>query len=375
MRRFRVAAAVGALVCSTIVPALPTAAAPARPQVAGPALHVEQLVTGLSIPWDVAPTADGLLYTERAGRVWFRTTGGVARRIAAWMGDLWVSGETGLMAIAIDPAFASNRRVYTCQGTTDRYNTVQVVAWRMDAGYTRMIRVNDPLVGGIDGRSGRHGGCQLRFDTAGRLHIGTGDAAYGTNPQNRWSLAGKTLRVNRFTGAGVSGNLTYGDHRIYTIGHRNVQGLAVAPDGTMYEVEHGTDRDDEINVLIARRNYGWNPVPGYNETRPMTDLVRYPTAVRAVWTSGYPTVATSGAAFLVGSQWGAYNGALAVACLKGSQLRIFRIVNGAVVSQWIPAELDHTYGRLRAAELGPDGALYVTTSNGSADSILRITPA
>ena len=88
-----------------------------------------------------------------------------------------------------------------------------------------------------------------RFDTAGRLIIGTGDAATGTNPQDLSSLAGKTLRVDRFTGAGVRGNASGGDPRIYTYGHRNVQGLALAPNGAVYSVEHGTDRDDEINLL------------------------------------------------------------------------------------------------------------------------------
>ena len=107
----------------------------------------------------------------------------------------------------------------------------------------------------------------------------------------------------------------------------------------------------------------------------MTDLVKYPTAISAVWSSGFPTVATSGAAFLQGAQWGAYDGALAVACLKDSKLRIFKIVDHQVVEDWVPAELNGTYGRLRAAELGKDGALYVTTSNGSDDKVLRITPA
>lgn len=357
-----------------VVAAASSAQAIRAPRAGGPALNVEVVASGLSIPWDVAPFSGGLLITERSGRILLRTTTGEVRRVKAWMGDLWVSGETGLMAIEADPNFAKNRRIYTCQGTTDRDKTVQVVVWTLNSAMTAMTRLKDPLIGNIPGSSGRHGGCQLRFDRNWYLHVGTGDSAVGTVPQNKWSLGGKTLRVSRFTGAGVTGNLTSGDRRIFTYGHRNVQGLALAPNGDMYSVEHGTDRNDEIN-LLQRGNYGWDPVPGYNESRPMTDLSKYPTAISAVWSSGLPTVATSGAAFLRGAQWGAYDGALAVACLKDSKLRIFKIVDRQVVQDWTPAELSGTYGRLRAAEFGKDGALYVTTSNGSNDKVLRITPA
>ena len=179
-----------------------------------------------------------MFVTERPGRIVVRLPDGGVRALAADLGDLWVSGETGLMGIEVDPGFASNRRVYTCQGTVDNSNTVQVVAWTVNGAYTAMSRVNDPLVGGIDGTSGRHGGCQLRIDPSGALWIGTGDAATGTNPQSPTALNGKVLRVDRFTGGGLPGNPFFGEGgnraRMFTWGHRNLQGLAVRP---------GTGRD------------------------------------------------------------------------------------------------------------------------------------
>jgi glucose/arabinose dehydrogenase len=368
-----------------VVVALVTAALPwiaARPATAAtPPLSVTPVVSGLDHPWDIGFAGDGtMFFTERAGRLSVRLVNGTVRQLAADLTDLWVAGETGLMGVEVDPAFSSNRRIYTCQGTTGGNLTVQVVAWAIDAGLTTATRVNDPLVGGIDGQSGFHGGCQLRVDGDGYLQIGTGDAAIGTNPQDLFSLAGKTLRVDRFSGAGVVGNPFIGgggDARVYTYGHRNVQGLAVRPGtGEVWSAEHGPDINDEINRLVPGGNYGWDPVPGYNQATPMTDFDKFPGAIGARWSSGSPTIATSGATFLAGSQWKGAQGALAVSTLKGSQLRIFAFdASGDLVFQEVPPELDHTYGRLRGAETAPDGSLWLTTDNGGgADLILRVAP-
>jgi glucose/arabinose dehydrogenase len=354
----------------------------AEPAAAATGLTVTPVMTGLSNPWDVAFAPDGAMFvTERSGRLSVRLPDGRVRQLTIDRRDLWASGETGLMGIEVDPEFASNRRIYTCQGTTDNGNTVQVVAWTVDGAYTTATRVNDPLVGGIDGTSGRHGGCQLRIDTTGALLVGTGDAANGVNPQSPTSLSGKVLRVDRFSGAGVRGNPFFNEGgnraRMLTWGHRNVQGLAVQPGtGAVYSVEHGPDRDDEINRLSPGRNYGWDPVPGYNESVPMTDFRKFPGAVGAVWSSGPTTFAVSGATFLRGAGWGSWEGALAVSALKDQRLRVlFFDGAGRVSGQVIPAELDRRFGRLRGAELGPGGLLFVTTDNGGGrDRVLAIAP-
>ena len=109
--------------------------------------------------------------------------------------------------------------------------------------------------------TGRHSGCRPRFGPDGRLWIGTGDAAMPTVPQSPTSLGGKVLRVNT-SGKGVPGNAPAPfDPRIYTYGHRNVQGIAFSPGGKAYSIEHGTGRDDEVNRLFAGANYGWDPRP------------------------------------------------------------------------------------------------------------------
>ena len=348
----------------------------ANGQTNAPFLQVETFVSGLTIPWDIAFTPDGtMLFTQKSGVLNSRLSTGTVQRVDADFDDLYARGETGMMGIVVDPGFASNRRFYTCQGHTGP--EVRIIAWTINSDYTEATRVADPLVGGLPASSGRHGGCRLRFGPQGFLWIATGDAATGTAPQDLTSLGGKVLRVDASTGAGASTNPFTSSSRVYTYGHRNVQGLALRPDASqMWSVEHGPSIDDEINLLVTGGNYGWDPVPGYNQSVSMTDLVKFPAAIVAKWSSGTPTLAASGAAFLEGDRWGIWEGRLAVATLKDSKLRLFEFTaNGDFVSQVVVSELDGAYGRLRTPMLGPDGSLYVTTSNGGGtDRILRITP-
>ena len=314
-----------------------------------------------------------MLFTERSGVLSSRLTDGTVQTVTAEFGDVFSSGENGLMGIVVDPDFSSNRRFYTCQAHTGP--EIQVITWTINAAYTTATRVADPLVGGIPASSFRHGGCRLRFGPQGYLWIATGDAASGTVPQDLTSLGGKVLRVDASTGVGAPANPFASSPLIYTYGHRNPQGLALRP-GTsqMWSVEHGPSVDDEINLLVAGRNYGWDPLPGYNESVSMTDLMKFPGAVEAKWSSGSPTLATSGGIFLEGDQWGVWEGRLAVATLQDSKLRLFEFTpEGAFVSQVVVPELNGAFGRLRTPMMGPDGALYVTTSNGGGvDRILRI---
>jgi aldose sugar dehydrogenase len=108
----------------------------------------------------------------------------------------------------------------------------------------------------------------------------------------------------------------------------------------------------------------------------MTDLTRFPDAVKAKWESGATTEAICAAAFLTGDQWGTRNGALVITALKGAKLLVLSLdQDGNVTNVDIPPEFADKYGRLRAARTAPDGALYLTTTNGTNDKLLRVTPA
>jgi glucose/arabinose dehydrogenase len=358
---------------STAQPSQPTApaapsgtAAPAGP--AGvPSLQVEVVADGLDHPWDVVQTPDGtLLLDERAGGFTAVLPDGTVREVRADFGDLFADGETGLMGLAVDPSFDRERRIYSCQG--DRSGSIQVVAWTVAPDWSSATRAADPLVGGLplNEASGRHGGCRLQFAPDGDLLVGTGDTADGTVPQDPGSLGGKVLRVDPATGAAD----------VWTLGHRNVQGLTVRPgSGQVFSVEHGPDRDDEVNLLREGANYGWDPDGGgsYDESVPMTDP-GIPGAVPAVWSSGTPTLATSGATFLDGEQWAGYDGLLVIGLLKAQGVLALRLDDaGEVTEEFRLPELDGTQGRIRSVRQGTDGALYATTDNGGDDRLLRIT--
>jgi aldose sugar dehydrogenase len=348
-------------------PGTPPAGSPTS--AAAPALDVSVVVDGLDNAWDVVQAADGtLLVDERGGGFTAVLPDGSVREVAADLDDLFADGETGLMGLALDPGFTGNRRFYSCQGSQD--GEIVVLAWRVDSDWGSATRVADPLVGGLplNERSGRHGGCRLTFAPDGTLLVGTGDTAEGTVAQDTRSLGGKVLRVDPATG----------ERQIWTLGHRNVQGLAVRP-GTdqVFAVEHGPDRDDEVNLLREGGNYGWDPDGGgrYDESVPMTDP-EIDGAIPAVWSSGDPTLATSGAAFVTGEAWGAYDGLLLVALLKAQGVLALRLDDaGALQEEFRLPELEGRYGRIRSVLQGVDGALYLTTDNGGGeDALLRVTP-
>lgn len=349
-----------------------------------PRLSVGSARTGLNFPWDVGWTpananpAGALVYTERPNGL---TIVAGTSTVLHWKpADLLVASESGMMSFQLAPDFTASRRIFVCFASTLGPD-VRIARLLLASGYGSVTQRTD-IVTGIPvnpvGELGRHSGCRLKFGPDGALWVGTGDAAVGTNPQSPVSLGGKILRIDQ-NGAGVAGNAGFPfDARIQSWGHRNVQGIAFR--GLQaFAVEHGTGCDDEVNRLVVG-NYGWDPVPQapgrpqYDETASMTDLRRFPNAIRASWSSGCPTIAPSGGTFVNGRQWGTWDGALVLGVLKDMHLRAILLSSDGWHTRAISVSFPGQ-GRLRTPAIGPDDALYVTTGNGgNVDKILRITP-
>ncbi|MBD3914902.1 PQQ-dependent sugar dehydrogenase [Nocardioides hwasunensis] len=365
---------------SVAVPAEPSAhqvTAPAVDRAArAPRLKVRAVARGLANPWDVQQAPGGRLLVSERDRARISVVRNGERRTLADLSRLvWVSGETGLMSMAVD---ARTRTVWACHGSSRGGDHVQVSRWRVDAKWKRLSR-HRTILTGLPSTSGRHGGCRLLLDRASdALLVGTGDAAVGTNPRDLDSLGGKVLRVHRRTGEPMADNPFAGastDRRfVWTYGHRNVQGLAQRGDGSLWSVEQGSYRDDEVNLLVPGGDYGWNPVPGYDESVPMTDQALPGEQQDAKWSSGDPTLATSGAAWVRGKQWGRLDGTLAVAALKASRVLFLEFDDaGDLVSVTQPKQLT-THGRLRSVTSARNGDLLLTTDNGDRDQVLRVSP-
>ncbi|MGW5269361.1 PQQ-dependent sugar dehydrogenase [Rhodococcus sp. NPDC003994] len=356
-----------------------TTTAPPIADTAPPPVSVEVVADGLDHPWDVAKAPDGtILFTERAGSFTAVRPGAEPTPMSADLSDLVASSETGLMALALSPGFEQDRTAYTCQGIeSGGGRSVGVVAWTVAPDWSGLTRERT-VIDGFPVSTGRHGGCRILPADDGTLLIGTGDAAQPSVPQDRNSLGGKVLRVDAATGAPAADNPDPASP-VFTLGHRNVQGLAEQPGtGRVYSVEQGSSRDDEVNLLTPGGNYGWSPDrsgSGYDESVPMTDPDRVPGALGAVWSSGPSTVATASGTFLTGSGWGAWDGALAVGVQKGQQVLLLRLSDdGTTVTEQTTLPELSEFGRIRTVSAQPDGTLLVTTDNGDTDSVLLVAP-
>jgi len=358
----------------------------------GPTLETAVIQAGLTIPWGIAFAPDGrMLVTERAGTILVYES---AEPGAALLGSVEVpgvraEGEAGLMGIVVDRAYAEPW-VYVC-ASCDLERAPDDSTWRNELLRYRLgdggelslesVLFDEPMAAAI-----HHNGCALRMDDERHIWMTMGDgniSAARVNPaQDPTQLNGKILRLTADGGVPADNPVmpgTAAPSAVYSMGHRNPQGLAMRQrDGLILAAEHGTDRDDEINRIVAGGNYGYACWSGTDSPGPAmagpagdecgaADLY-----LPAAWASGEPTLATSSAAFLEGDGWEDWEGSLVVTTLKEEDLRRF-VVGDDGSLEAAGVLLDGDFGRLRAAVIGPDAALYLSTSNGDGqDRIIRV---
>lgn len=351
---------------------------PGTAAAAAPTLHARVLQSGLVIPWDIGFAPGGAMFvTERPGRVRVYASQLPGARLLATttLGHVHAEGEAGVMGIAIDHDFANNRWVYVCVSRND------LDAWRNQliryhVTSTWHLQFNKYLIRTGMRANTIHNGCAVQEGPDHRIWLSMGEANHPMDAQDPNKLNGKILRVNR-DGSIPSDNPIWPGHttptRVYSIGHRNPQGIAFDPrNGHVFAVEHGPERDDEINWIRAGRNYGWPCVTGRNH--PYMSCSGSATYTWPAWSTEGPTLATSGGVFLNGANWEDWDNDMAVCTLKESDLRHFTVAADGSPAAQHGVFYDNRWGRLRAAVLGPGNRLYITTSNGSNDKVIRITP-
>ena len=341
-------------------------------------LAIDVVATGLDTVWELAWGPDGFIWiTERGGRV---SRLDPQSGTVTPAGQVAVSeiGEGGLMGLAFHPDFASQPWVYVAHtyaaqgGTRNR-----VIRMRFDGTSLGPPMV---LVADIPGSS-IHNGSRLAVGPDRLLYVTTGDASDASIAQNRDALAGKILRLT-LDGQPAPGNPL--GTRTYSWGHRNPQGMAFAPDGSLYITEHGPADNDEVNRIEAGRNYGWPAVHGRCDGDIGIAETSFCSANNvaeplAAWT---PTIAPAGLAYYDADLIPAFRRSLLFATLKDATLYRLALATDGLSVQATEKLFVHQFGRLRAVLVAPDGSIYLGTSNRDGrgtpmptdDRILRVHP-
>ncbi|MGI5864403.1 MAG: PQQ-dependent sugar dehydrogenase [Myxococcales bacterium] len=340
---------------------------------------VERVVAGLEVPWALAFLPGGsLLVTERPGRVRLVEDGALVEEPVATL-PVAAAGEGGLLGLTLHPDFASNRLFYLYLTVSESGRlTNRVERWRL-APDARSASFDKRILDGIPGARVHDGG-RLHFHRDGMLYVSTGETGQPSLTQAPDSLGGKLLRLT--PEGDVPADNPFAGSPVFLLGIRNSQGFAWRDAKTLYVVDHGPSGElgrrgrDEVNVARAGDNLGWPTIHACEQRQGMV-------APSLTWEQAAPP---GGAAVYTGAAIPEWRGNLIVATLGSRHLHrvAFDPQNPRQVALhevYLQGEPPQGYGRLREAIMGPDGELYVTTSNcdgrGSCppekDQILRIT--
>lgn len=375
--RWGVAAVLLSAVPAIMVAKFVVAAQDARPPDAT-GYVVETIATGLAFPWTVAFLPDGRrIITERAGRLVSIAADGARSELSlSGLPPIYRGGSNGLMDVTIDPDFARNAFVYF----TMSYGDQAANGTRLVRATLRGDRIDDAKTlfeSTAKSADGNNGGrvAFLRDDT---LIVSLGDGLrWREEAQNPANHLGKLVRLDR-DGHAPRDNPFIGRTgtapEIFSLGHRNVQGVAVDPaDGALLISDHGPRGGDEINGVLAGANYGWPAVTGgldysFARVTPFRRLENYQPPLLE-WT---PSIAPAGLAVYDGAQFPAWRGDLFVPALRERTVRRVIRDNRRIVGQELL--LADRKERIRDVKVAPDGSIYVLTDGPDA-SLLRLVPS
>lgn len=342
---------------------------------AEPGVARSDWATGLEHPWSIAFLPDGrALVTERPGRLRIVTKDGRVGPPVAGVPKVAAVGQGGLLDVALHPDFARNGLVYLTHSVGDSSANMTALSRGKLSG-NMLTDVRELMRNPTPKRGGAHFGSRLQWLPDGTLLMSVGD---GGNPnvqldgkpirlqaQNPKAWFGSVLRVTA-DGAPVKNNpgvlnpkLGW-DARMWSIGHRNIQGLARDPQtGIIWATEHGPRGGDELNRLVAGANYGWPTVTyGFNYDGTTITDERSRTGMRdpvSVWT---PSIAASGLAVYRGNVFRDWQGAVLAGGLTSNDVRVVRLRADGRPARETRVEID---ARVRDVRVGPDGLVYVLT--------------
>jgi glucose/arabinose dehydrogenase/cytochrome c5 len=320
-------------------------------------IGISTVLSDLNVPWEIAWGPDG--------QIWFTEQSGTISKVDPHTGKkktlLHVPGvypirTLGLLGMAISP---DKDKPYVFIDYTHRKKDSAIVSRLVRYTYTDDT-LKDPFILLEVPASTGHNGSRVAISADGKVFWSIGDIAKSQNAQDTSSLNGKIVRLN-MDGSIPEDNPFQGSP-VWSLGHRNIQGLAFTPDGTLFSSEHGDATDDEINIIMKGRNYGWPEVRGYCDLpaeKRYFDSIHTIQPVKA-WT---PTIAPSGIGYYHSDKIPEWNNAILVATLKGVSLRVLKLNHkkDAVLSGTV--YFKGLFGRLRDICVSPEGDIYLSTSN------------
>jgi aldose sugar dehydrogenase len=338
-------------------------------------LQTRVLNNTLNFPWEILWGPDDFIwFTEREGRVKrMNPQTGEVIPVATIEEVASTTDFNGLLGMVLHPQFSTNPFVFLVYNYFDEANNYleKVVRYTYD-GTTLVSPLT--LVDGIVGKIGGdfiHNGSRLAIGPDMKLYITTGDANLRFElPQNPASLNGKVLRVN--LDGSIPADNPFGN-AVWTLGHRNAQGLVFAM-GRLYSSEHGETTNDEVNIIERGRNYGWPFVEGFCDQPDEQAFCAANNVVEPIiaWT---PTIAPSGMEFYNDDLIPQWKRSLLVATLKNQRLMEIKLDESGTVVENVHEWFVRDFGRLRDVAISPRGVVYLCTDNGdNQDMIIEVTP-
>jgi glucose/arabinose dehydrogenase len=352
---------------------------PAQAPIVTSGYRVTQIATNLDHPWSMAFLPDGsMLVTERAGRLRIIKDGVLLPQAVSGVPAVHTGSQAGLFDVVLHPNFAQNHLLYlTYAAGAQSANGTQVARARFDGTALLDLQVIFKALPLKD--TDNHYGARMAFLPDGTFVLTLGEGfEYREKAQDLSSDLGKLVRLNE-DGSVPQSNPFIGQAavrpEIYTWGHRNEQGLVFdAQRNRLWETEHGPRGGDELNLIVARKNYGW-PLITYGMdysgayVSPYTERAGLEQPV-IYWT---PSIAPSGLAIYHGDKFPAWDGDLFVGALAFKHLRRVHLDSqGNVVSQ--EQLLNDKHWRIRDVRVSPDGYLYVSTDENDG-RVLKLEPA
>jgi aldose sugar dehydrogenase len=361
---------------------------PALPQTfftAEQPIRVVPVVTGLSHPWSLAFLPDGnMLVTERDGRLRIIRSGMLDPQPIAGVPAVRAAVLGGLLEVALHPRFEQNQLLYLSYTKAGDNNLTTTALARARFDGKSLQDVKEIFVANTWSKSSTNYGGRIAFDRAGLLYLTVGERQEQDRAQNGNDHGGKVLRL-RDDGSVPADNPFVGKAgflpEIYSLGHRSPQGLAVHPEtGAIWENEHGPLGGDEVNVILAGRNYGWPLVTfgtDYDGSKISEQTTRPDLEPPFIYF--IPSIAISGLTFYTGDRFPAWKGNLFVgAMFEGRTRGTGHLRRITINAQGRPIQreplLIELRQRIRDVRQGPDGLLYVLTDEDNG-MLLRIEPA